>query len=116
MKSINVNKLTEAGCIFKFWIADWFALLNEKMGGDIEKIKIVGLYFVEIWKACGMKMDNVEFLWASDEINKNPEKYWMIVMNIARKNTIARIKKCSQIMGRSEKSTMKMAQFIYPCM
>ena len=48
MKSINVNKLTEAGCIFKFWIADWFAMLNEKMGGDIEKIKLVGLYFVEI--------------------------------------------------------------------
>ena len=59
MKAIIVNKLTEAGCIFKFWIADWFALLNEKMGGDIEKIKIVGHYFVEIWKACGMKMDNV---------------------------------------------------------
>jgi len=40
-------------------------------------------------------MDNVKFLWASEEINKESEKYWMMVMDIARKNTIARIKKCS---------------------
>ena len=109
LKAINVNKLTDAGCIFIFWIADWFALLNEKMGGDIEKIKLVGKYFVEIWKAAGMRMDNVKFLWASDEINANSEEYWMMVMDIARKNTMARIRKCSQIMGRSESSSMKMA-------
>ncbi len=33
MKCINVNRLTKAGCHFKFWIADWFAQLNNKMGG-----------------------------------------------------------------------------------
>jgi tyrosyl-tRNA synthetase len=38
MKAINVNKITKAGGIFIFWIADWFALLNNKMGGDLEKI------------------------------------------------------------------------------
>merc|ERR1711957_1004375 len=42
LRSLNVNKLTKAGCQFKFWIADWFALMNQKMGGDIEKIRIVG--------------------------------------------------------------------------
>jgi hypothetical protein len=26
LKSILVNKLTKAGCIFKFYVADWFAL------------------------------------------------------------------------------------------
>ena len=47
------------------------------MGGDLEKIRIVGQYFVEVWKAAGMKMDNVLFLWASDEINNNADKYWV---------------------------------------
>jgi len=42
LRSINVNKLVDAGVIFVFWVADWFALLNNKMGGDIEKIKVVG--------------------------------------------------------------------------
>ena len=56
MKSINVNKITKAGGIFIFWIADWFALLNNKMGGDLEKIQVVGRYFVEVWKAAGMNL------------------------------------------------------------
>jgi tyrosyl-tRNA synthetase len=38
MKAINVNKITRAGGIFIFWVADWFALLNNKMGGDLQKI------------------------------------------------------------------------------
>ena len=54
LRAINVNKLTAAGCVFKFWVADWFAQLNNKMGGDLNKIKSVGLYMIEIWKAIGM--------------------------------------------------------------
>lgn len=29
------------------------------MGGDLNKIKNVGRYFIEVWKAAGMKMHNV---------------------------------------------------------
>ena len=47
-KAINVNKCTEAGGTFVFWVADWFALMNDKMGGDLAKIKDVGRYFVEV--------------------------------------------------------------------
>ena len=53
LRAINVNKLTSTGCIFKFWVADWFAQLNNKMDGDLAKIKTVGLYMIEIWKAIG---------------------------------------------------------------
>lgn len=91
MKASNVNRLVDAGCIFIFWVADWFGLLNDKMGGDLDKIKVVGRYFVEVWKAAGMKMSNVKFLWASNHITRNSSKYWLSVMNIARKNTTARI-------------------------
>ena len=48
LKALNVNKLTSAGCTFKFWVADWFALLNNKMGGDLKKIRTVGLYMIEV--------------------------------------------------------------------
>ncbi|KAL4579617.1 hypothetical protein LXL04_015771 [Taraxacum kok-saghyz] len=51
MKTINVNKLTSAGCKVKIWIADCFAQLNNKMGGDLNKIQTVGEYLIEIWKA-----------------------------------------------------------------
>lgn len=114
LRAINVNKLTKSGVKFKFWVADWFALMNNKMGGDLEKIKITGEYFIEVWKACGMDMDNVEFLWASDVMNDT--EYWLKVLSIARINTVTRIQRCAQIMGRSDKETLSAAQIFYPCM
>lgn len=116
LRAINVNKLTSAGCVFKFWVADWFAQLNNKMGGDLKKIKTVGLYMIEIWKAIGMNMQNVRFLWASDEINSHADTYWTLVMDIARTNNIKRITRCCTIMGRKEDEDMSAAQIFYPCM
>ena len=116
LRAINVNKLTSAGCVFKFWVADWFAQLNNKMEGDLNKIKTVGLYMIEIWKAIGMNMENVEFLWASDEINAHADEYWTLVMDIARINNLARIQRCCTIMGRKESDDMSAAQIFYPCM
>lgn len=113
MRAINVNKLTKAGVHFKFWVADWFALMNNKMDGDLEKIKTVGKYFIEVWKACGMDLEKVEFLWASENMD---QEYWLLVLNIAKLNTVTRITRCSQIMGRSEKEELKAAQIFYPCM
>lgn len=95
MKVINVNKLTSAGCRVKIWIADWFAQLNNKMGGDLKKIKVVGQYLIEIWKAVGMDLNGkVEFLWSSDEINSRASEYWPLVMDIARRNKLPRITRC----------------------
>eukprot|EP01069_Polyplicarium_translucidae_P000680 Polyplicarium_translucidae@DN1348_c0_g1_i2.p1 len=116
LKALNVNKLTSSGCVFVFWIADFFAMLNGKMGGDMDKIRKVGEYFVEVWKAIGMDMRNVRFLWTSEQINKDPEGYWIRVMQIARANTVSRIKRCCQIMGRQEGEDQPSAQIFYPCM
>jgi tyrosyl-tRNA synthetase len=116
LKSINVNKCTKAGCTFIFWVADWFALLNNKMGGDIKKIRTVGEYMVEVWKACGMDMNNVKFVWTSEEINTHSNEYWLRVMDIARRFNLSRVKRCSQIMGRNESDELAASQIFYPCM
>lgn len=115
-KAINVNKLTAAGCRFVFWVADWFAQLNNKMGGDMKKIRVVGEYFIEVWKACGMNMESVTFLWASEEINKRPNEYWTRVMDVATLNSVSRIKRCCTIMGRGDGDELSAAQIMYPCM
>ena len=52
-KAMNVNKCTKAGGKFVFWVADWFAFMNDKMGGDLDKIKDVGEYLIEVWKGAG---------------------------------------------------------------
>ena len=63
-----------------------------------------------------MKMSNVKFLWASEEINKRSNEYWLKVMEVACENTISRIKKCATIMGRNESDQLRVSQLIYPCM
>nr|CAB3479974.1 unnamed protein product [Digitaria exilis] len=116
VKTINVNKMIRAGCKVKIWIADWFAQLNNKMGGDLKKIQTVGRYMIEIWKAAGMNLDGVEFLWSSEEINKRAGEYWPLVMDIARKNNVKRITRCCTIMGRSDQEELTAAQIFYPYM
>ncbi|MFO8016607.1 MAG: tyrosine--tRNA ligase [Candidatus Woesearchaeota archaeon] len=114
MRAININKMTQAGCHFKMWVADWFGWANNKMGGDLEKIQAVGKYQIEVWKACGMDMDNVEFLWTSDAVRG--DDYWKIVMEVARNTTVKRILRCSQIMGRTESEAQQASQVLYPAM
>lgn len=116
LRAVNVNKMVDAGCIFIFWVADYFAMLNGKFGGDLDKIRTVGKYFVEVWRAAGMKLHNVKFIWASEEINKRSNEYWMRVMDIACKNSIGRIQKCATIMGKKESDKLKVSQLFYPCM
>jgi len=90
-------------------------MLNNKMGGDLNKIKIVGEYFIEVWKACGMDLENVEFIWASDFIKENPE-YWETVLKLSMKASIQRVLRCGQIMGREESTSNPSAQILYPLM
>lgn len=97
-------------------VADWFAQLNNKMGGDLKKIGEVGKYMVEVWKALGMDTSKVMFILASEEINLRSEEYWSLVMDVAMKNNLKRIIRCSGIMGRSESDDLSAAQIFYPCM
>ena len=114
LRAININKMTAAGCKFKMLIADWHAWANNKMGGDLEKIQKVGNFYIEVWKACDMDLKNVEFVWASEMLKD--DKYWKMVMNVARASSMNRILRTVEIMGRSEKDALYASQIFYPCM
>lgn len=117
LKAINVNKLTSVGCDFVFWVADWFALMNNKMGGNLDNIQLVGRYMIEVWKAAGMDMDHVYFRWCSDEINRESNDYWVRVIEISKMFSITRTKRCCQILGRKEEGdSMPTANLLYACM
>ncbi|KAG5547144.1 hypothetical protein RHGRI_012982 [Rhododendron griersonianum] len=112
MKIISVNKMTSAGCKVKIWIADLFAQMNNKMGGDLKKINDVGKYMIEVWKAAGMNLQGgkVEFIWSSEEINSRGSEYLPLVTDIASRFTLSRIKRCAPIMGRSEDDELMASQ------
>jgi len=114
MRAINTNKMTKAGVKFTMLAADWHAWANNKLGGDLDKIRTVGDYFIEVWKAAGMDTENVKFARSTDLVAK--QEYWQTVLKIARESTVNRIVRCSQIMGRSESEALSAAQIFYPCM
>jgi tyrosyl-tRNA synthetase len=114
LRAINVNKLSKAGIKFVFFVADWHAAANNKFGGNLETIKKVGEYFIEVWKVSGMDLSNIEFKWAS-EIVKDPD-YWKLVLKISMASSLKRVLRCTQIMGRSESDTLQSSQILYPLM
>jgi len=115
LRAINVNKMINAGVRFKMWVADWHALTNNKMGGDLEKIKITGKYFIEVWRASGMDLNKVEFLWASDMVKDSD--YWQLVIRVGMTNKLARFIRTAEFMGREDSAEkLTAAQIMYPCM
>jgi len=85
------------------------------MGGDLEKIKTVGKYFIEVWRASGMDLSKVEFLWASD-MAKNPD-YWKLVVQVGKSNALKRFIRTAEMMGREESlEKLTGAHIIYSCM
>ncbi len=113
LRPLLIKDLQKAGVHFKLLIADWHAWVNNKMGGDLERIKKVGEYFIEVWKAAGVDPKKVEFVWASDIIDKD---YWKKVVQVAKSTTVQRATRALTIMGRKEGEMLEVAQYFYPAM
>ncbi|KAL6867654.1 hypothetical protein ACP4OV_015678 [Aristida adscensionis] len=76
IKTLCVNKMVNSGCKVKIVMTDWLARMDDNIGGNLNKMRDIGLYNIEIWKAVGMALDRVELVWLSDEINRHANKYW----------------------------------------
>ncbi len=113
-RPLLLKDLIKAGVHFKIWLADSFAWINNKMGGDLERIRKVGEYFIEVWKAAGVDEKKVEFLWASDAFSD--KEYWKKVILIAKNTTMKRANRALTIMGRKEGELQEVAQYFYPMM
>ncbi|MEM5875355.1 MAG: tyrosine--tRNA ligase [Candidatus Aenigmatarchaeota archaeon] len=113
-RPLLIKELEKAGIKFKLYIADYFAWINNKLGGDLEKIKKCGEYFIEVWKAAGVDLKKVEIVWASDLVGR--KEYWKKVLLIAKNITVHRAERALTIMGRKKGEMKEVAQYFYPCM
>jgi len=113
-RPLLLKDLLKAGIKFKLYLADWFAWINNKMGGDLEKIRKVGEYFIEVWKAAGLDLDKIEVVWSSDIVNDR--EYWKRVLLIAKNTSVSRATRCLTIMGRKAGELAETAQYFYPMM
>lgn len=113
-RSINLEDMLKAGVHVKLFLADWFAWINNKMGGDLAAIQKVGEYFLEVWKAAGVDMNKVEVVWASE--HAADREYWKKVVLIAKNTSVLRTTRALTIMGRKEGELKETAQYFYPMM
>jgi tyrosyl-tRNA synthetase len=115
---ICTNKIKDfLACGFDFTVllADWHAYINDKLGGDIEKIKLCGRYMEDCFAAMGVDTSKVRFVYASDYVND--AKYWEMVLKVSKATSVARVKRAMDIMGRGEEEAEKdLSKLFYPAM
>ncbi len=109
-----LNIAQEAGIEMTVLLADWHAAVNDKFGGDLEKIRRNAEYMKEGFLSLGLN-PNVKFLHASELVANSD--YWALLLRVAKALTISRIKRALPIMGRSEEDADKdSSKLIYPMM
>ena len=110
----KIRDLVEAGFDFTVLLADWHAYINDKFGGDLEKIQACGRYFADCFRALGVP-SGVRFVTATDLVSS--KDYWMDVIRASKAASVARIRRALTIMGRKEEDAdLDASKLIYPAM
>src|SRR5438093_836820 len=111
----KIQDLIRAGFEFTIFLADYHSMINNKYGGDLQKIRTTGEYFQHCFTALGVPREKVEYVWASDLADR--KEYWERVLRVARTVSTQRVLRAIPIMGRDMKSKdMDAAAIFYPCM
>jgi tyrosyl-tRNA synthetase len=111
----KILDLVEAGFDFTVFLADWHAWINNKLGGQMENIRICGEYFKQCYSALGLSPDKVTYAWASDLAARR--EYWERVVRVAKSVNVSRVWRALPIMGRGmDSKDLEAASTFYPCM
>ena len=114
LRAFKLQDFLDAKIDFIIYLADWFAYLNNKLGGDMEKIRKCGEYFIEGWRACGIDVGKIKIVWSS-EVVKDPE-YWEMFLRISKLVTVKRTLRAVSIAGRREAEVRHPSLLLYPLM
>jgi len=111
----KIKDFLECGFDFTVLLADWHAYINDKLGGDIEKIKLCGKYMEDCFASMGVDKNKVKFVYASDYVGD--PKYWELVLRTSKATSVKRVKRAMDIMGRDEDEAERdLSKLFYPAM
>lgn len=96
------------------FLADWHSYINDKLGGDIEAIRMAGEYFEHAMRSVGLEGSNIEYIYSKELASK--AEYWEKVLRVAKQATLTRIIRCLPIMGRKESQDINSSWLFYPPM
>lgn len=111
---LKIKDLLKAGCKPTIWLADYHSWVNDKLGGDLDKIrKVANGYFKHAFISLGLTEDQVDFPLATELYDAD---YWKDVVKIMRDTTLKRMLRCITIMGRKETDTISSGVALYPAL
>ena len=117
LTSLILKDLMASGIKPTIFLADYHAWINGKMGGDLGKIQSVALgYFKSAFASLGLPEGKVDYVLASELYGKLGNDYWKEVLRISKETTMARMLRCTTIMGRTQKDALDCASVLYPAM
>lgn len=116
----KIKDFIDAGVNCSIFLADWHSWINDKLGGDMDKIRKVAVgYFKEGLKAglycVGADPDKVKFVLGS-ELYHNNDDYWQTVIDVCKNTTLSRMQRSITIMGRKQGENVDFAKLMYPAM
>ena len=112
VSGFKINDFIKAGIRCQVYLADWHSFINNKFGGDWDKILAAAKYYEEAFK---FFCPSAKVIVGSDLYHNNDE-YWRSIMRFSKHMTLARTLRCMTIMGRSEKEKLDLSQYFYPPM
>ena len=105
----------EAGFEFIIFLADWHSWINNKLGGNMDNIRIGGEYFKDCFSALGLPEGKVHYMWASELVEE--VSYWEKIVRVMKASSLKRILRSMPIMGRSvSQNDVESAWALYPAM
>lgn len=109
----KLKDLMDIGVKMHLLEATWHAQINDKLEGDIERIRMCGKYFEYALKALGVDTDKLIFVTA-DEFMDTLD-YWSMVFKVSKSLTLARVKRAMTIMGRkASEAELDFSKMLYP--
>lgn len=110
VSGFKINDLLKAGIRCRVFLADWHSFINNKFGGDWNKILSATKYYERAFK---FFCPGVEVIVGS-ELYHNNDAYWRNLLKFSKHMTLNRTLRCMTIMGRSENEKLDLSQYFYP--
>lgn len=113
MTGYKINDFIKAGVKCQVFLADWHTYINNKLGGDWEKIRMVSKYYEDAFRLVCPGVDIVE----GSELYESRKGYWMDLIRFAKNMSLDRTMRSLTIMGRTaDRDKIELGQLFYPPM
>ena len=115
LTSSMINTMLDCNFDVTVLLADWHAYINDKLGGDMERIRQCGEYMRASFNYACREHGNINFLFASDLLSK--KEYLEELIRNAKRVSLSRLKRSLTIMGRTEdEAELDFSKLVYPLM